>query len=224
MMPEPKLVLRAALAQAAVLFLPFLAAGTLSWRRGWIWLALQLLSLATNILLTRAMNPALLKARLENARPVEEFDRVFSQVYFWSTSALLIVAGLDARWHGSHLSHRWLYLGIVLGSLGMIPILVASCTNPYLEGFVRVQSERGHRVITSGAYSVVRHPMYAGLMLVILSWPLLFGSIWALIPAAAAEMAYPFRALHEDRVLQEHLPGYKEYIQQTPYRLFPGLW
>ena len=219
-----RLIVRSALAQSIVLLLPFLAAGTVSWLRGGCWFAFQLVGLAVGILLTSAKNPGLLKARMEHAQPQEPFDRVFSHLYLWSSAALLTVAGLGVRWNWSQLSWRWFFVGLGLGVAGQIPILAASTTNPYLEGFVRIQSERGHYVVTSGVYSVIRHPMYTGLMLVILSWPLLLGSAWALIPAGLAALAYPFRVLNEERVLRERLPGYKAYMERTPIRLIPGLW
>ncbi|HUI82297.1 MAG TPA: isoprenylcysteine carboxylmethyltransferase family protein [Bryobacteraceae bacterium] len=219
-----RLIVRSILVQALVLLLPFIAAGTLTWVRGWCWLGFQILTLTVSVALMRLKNPTLLRARMEHARPLEGFDRVFSQVYLWSMAGLLVVAGMDRRREWSHLSWDWFYPGIVLGCLGVIPILAASSINPYLEGFVRIQSDRGHQVITSGVYSIVRHPMYTGLILVILSWPLVLGSRWALVPAVLAALAYPFRAVHEERVLRERLPGYKEYMQRTPYRLVPGLW
>ena len=89
---------------------------------------------------------------------------------------------------------------------------------------MRIQNDRGHMVITSGVYSVVRHPMYTGVMLSIVAWPLIFGSPWALIPASLAALAFPYRAVNEERVLRERLPGYEEYMRRTPYRLLPGLW
>jgi len=223
-MPTWKLVVRSVLVQSVVLFLPFVARGSTDWLRGWCWFGFQFATLAGSALLIRARNPGLLRARLEHAKPLEGFDRTFSRIYLWSTAALLVVAGLDARWGWSHVSWRWFYVGIAVGCLGIVPILAASCTNPYLEGFVRIQSDRGHQVITSGVYSIVRHPMYTGLMLVVLSWPLMFGSIWALIPAVIADMAYPFRAFHEEQVLRGGLPGYEEYMRRTPSRLIPGVW
>ena len=157
-------------------------------------------------------------------RPVEGFDKIFTRLYLLSMTSLLIVAGLDARWGWSQLSWGWLYAGIGLQCLGVVPILAAACTNPFLEGFVRIQDDRGHMVITSGPYSVVRHPMYTGLILAILSWPLIFGSLWAGIPAVIAAFALPFRAVHEEQVLRDRLPGYAEYMRRIPYRLAPGLW
>jgi protein-S-isoprenylcysteine O-methyltransferase Ste14 len=223
-MPTWRLVVRSSLVQVAFLSLPFFAAGALRWVRGWCWFGLQLLTLAVSVALTRARNPGLLRARLEHSKPLQSFDKTFSKLYVLSTGALLIVAGLDARWGWSQLSWRWLYFGIALQCLGVVPILAAACINPFLEGTVRIQDDRGHLVITSGVYAIVRHPMYMGLILERLAWPLTLGSLWAAIPAVVATLAFSFRAVNEERVLREGLPGYQEYMRRTPYRLVPGLW
>ena len=174
--------------------------------------------------MTRAKNPGLLRARMEHVKPVESFDKVFIRLYVLSTGALLILAGLGARWGWSEFPWSWLYFGIALQCLGFVPIIAAASINPYLEGFVRIQDDRGHMVITSGVYSIVRHPMYTGLMLGILSWPLILGSPWAGIPAVVAALAFCFRAFNEERLLRERLPGYEDYMHRTRYRLIPGLW
>jgi protein-S-isoprenylcysteine O-methyltransferase Ste14 len=223
-MPTWQLVLRSSLVQVAFLFLPFLAAGTLHWLRGWSWFALQFLTLSVSVALTQAKNPGLLKARIEHSRPIESFDKAFSRYFVLSTAALLIVAGLGARWGWPRLSWSWFYAGAALQIIGLIPIVAASCINPFLEGIVRIQDDRGHTVVTSGVYSVVRHPMYTGLMLERLAWPLTLGSPWAAIPAVLAALAFCFRALNEERVLRDGLPGYPDYMRRTPYRLIPGLW
>jgi protein-S-isoprenylcysteine O-methyltransferase Ste14 len=106
----------------------------------------------------------------------------------------------------------------------MLPIAAAMATNPYVETTVRIQDERGHVVITSGPYSLVRHPMYVGLVLMIRAWPLIFGSLWCYVPAGLVALLFVFRASHEDRVLHNELAGYAEYARRTRYRMVPGLW
>jgi protein-S-isoprenylcysteine O-methyltransferase Ste14 len=89
---------------------------------------------------------------------------------------------------------------------------------------VRIQTERGHTVISGGPYRFVRHPGYAG---VILSWivsPVFFSSTWAAIPAFVAILLVVIRTSLEDRTLQAELPGYREYAQIVRYRLAPGIW
>jgi len=96
--------------------------------------------------------------------------------------------------------------------------------NPFFEKTVRIQSERGHRVIDTGPYSFVRHPGYLGFAGWILSTPLLLGSWWALIPAILSTVCLVVRTALEDRTLRMELAGYEEYIHRVRYRLVPGIW
>jgi protein-S-isoprenylcysteine O-methyltransferase Ste14 len=89
---------------------------------------------------------------------------------------------------------------------------------------VRIQAERGHRVVTGGPYQYVRHPGYVGGILHHLAAPLVLGSPWALIPGALGAAALMARTALEDRTLREELPGYADYAQRVCYRLVPGVW
>jgi protein-S-isoprenylcysteine O-methyltransferase Ste14 len=89
---------------------------------------------------------------------------------------------------------------------------------------VRIQTDRGHQVISNGPYSVIRHPGYLGAGLWALGTPLVLGSAWGLVPAGIAIAALVARTRLEDRTLRNELPGYPEYAQRVPYRLIPYLW
>ena len=136
-----------------------------------------------------------------------------------------VVASLDRRfgWTGAlpvgvHLA------GLAVTLLGYGVFLWALRSNAFFAEGVRIQTERGHRVATQGPYRRVRHPGYAGAILSIVATPLLLGSPWALIPAAIACALYVVRTRLEDATLIDELPGYREYAQQVPYRLLPGIW
>ncbi|UCF44662.1 MAG: isoprenylcysteine carboxylmethyltransferase family protein, partial [Candidatus Bathyarchaeota archaeon] len=94
----------------------------------------------------------------------------------------------------------------------------------YFEQTVRVQKDRGHRVISGGPYQIVRHPGYLGGILYALSFPLIIGSIYTFIPAGIYVLLMVTRTLLEDRTLQRGLCGYKEYAKKVRYRLLPWLW
>ena len=96
--------------------------------------------------------------------------------------------------------------------------------NPFFEKTVRIQSERGHRVVDTGPYRLVRHPGYLGFFAWILSTPLLLGSWWAFGPAVVSVAAVVVRTALEDRTLKAELPGYADYARCVRYRLIPGLW
>ena len=100
----------------------------------------------------------------------------------------------------------------------------AMITNAYFSTAVRIQDDRGHQVCTTGPYRFVRHPGYVGASLQSLVMPLMFGSLWALIPGALAVLMLVIRTTLEDQTLHEELDGYREYAQKTRYRLLPGTW
>lgn len=140
-------------------------------------------------------------------------------------AGLLIVAGLDAgRFHWSHLPEPVQFLALVAVAGGYGLSIWAVSVNRFYSPVVRIQSERGHHLITSGPYARVRHPGYAGSLLVILGTGPLLGSWWALLPGCAAAACLLRRLLIEDRFLHAHLDGYVEYARRVRYRLVPGLW
>ncbi len=212
------------IAQLVFLSLPFAAAGTVRWTRGWIWIVLGMFSLAVFTAVARIKNPGLIRARLATKRPSKPFDKVFVVLYMLALLAFNVTAGLDARWRWSHPSFAWVYAGIGLHLTALVLLSAVAAANPFLEATVRIQSERGHVVVTSGPYAIVRHPMYAAVTVMFLAWPLVLGSLWAYIPAVCVALLFVFRTAHEDRTLRLELPGYEDYARRTRHRLIPGLW
>lgn len=96
--------------------------------------------------------------------------------------------------------------------------------NPFLSPLVRLQTERGHRVVTNGVYGVVRHPMYLGAALMFVGAPLLTGSVVALVTGAVLTLLLAIRIVNEEQLLTIHLPGYDEYRHRVRYRLVPFIW
>ena len=103
-------------------------------------------------------------------------------------------------------------------------MLWAMIVNPYLEKVVRVQSERDHRVITTGPYAIIRHPMYVGVILMLVGIPLLLGSSCAFLPVGVIALLLVIRTILEDRMLRKELPGYEAFTHKTLHRLIPGVW
>ena len=108
-------------------------------------------------------------------------------------------------------------LGYAFGSWALME-------NRFFSGVVRIQTERGHHVVSSGPYAIVRHPGYAGALLTYFATPLLLDSPWTFLPVIVMAIVLVVRTVLEDRTLQEELPGYKEFTQKTRYRLVPGVW
>jgi protein-S-isoprenylcysteine O-methyltransferase Ste14 len=96
--------------------------------------------------------------------------------------------------------------------------------NTYLSRVVEIQKDRGHKVITTGPYRYVRHPMYVGVIILLVSVPLALGSLWALVPGVALTIIIIIRTHLEDKTLHAELEGYKAYAGKVRYRLVPGIW
>ena len=137
----------------------------------------------------------------------------------------VIVAGLDHRLGWSPEFPLWLVmLGFILIAFGYAFASWALVENRFFSSTVRIQTDRGHAVCDSGPYRMVRHPGYAGSLPPLLGIALGLGSVWALIPAAAALIISVIRTVLEDRTLQEELPGYRDYARRVRYRLIPGIY
>jgi protein-S-isoprenylcysteine O-methyltransferase Ste14 len=140
-------------------------------------------------------------------------------------AALMGVSALDGgRFRWSHVPPAAKLAGwLVLAGYFALNLWVMA-HNAFLSAVVRVQTERGHTVVTTGPYRAVRHPMYAALCLLAAGLPLALGSWWGLIPGGLLALTFVFRTDQEDRFLMAHLAGYAEYAQRTRYRLVPGVW
>ena len=116
----------------------------------------------------------------------------------------------------------------ILGGLLLLPSLYflykANATNTYLSTAVRIQSERGHKVIQTGVYSFVRHPMYLGAILMFIGAPILLGSLFGLVTSIFIVILLMFRIIGEEKMLLEDLEGYGEYMKKVRYRLIPLFW
>ena len=132
---------------------------------------------------------------------------------------------LDAvRWRATHMA-PWLE---VLGGLCILVSYLISCRtlaeNSFAEPVVRIQKERGHKLITTGPYSIVRHPMYGGALLFLFGMPLLLGSSYGIAISLVLTVILAIRARLEERTLAAHFPEYKAYEETVRYRFVPFLW
>jgi protein-S-isoprenylcysteine O-methyltransferase Ste14 len=206
----------------------FLAAGTVRWAWGWAYYAMVVLSAIAGRVLVLRRHPGLLaeRASYRTKEDAKQWDQVLVRVVaLYGPVISWIVAGLDYRCRWSpELSPalRWVTSGVVL--LGVILANWAMVANRFFSAIVRIQKDRGHHVISSGPYSLIRHPGYAGGVYTWLAMPLMLGTLWAYVPAFLTVCAMVLRTALEDRTLFEELPGYVEYAQRTRYRLLPGVW
>ena len=204
-----------------LVLLLFLPAGTLAWSNGWLFMALLFIPMFCAGLVMMGKNPDLLESRLRAKEGRGEQQKV---VRCSGLMFLLgfVTAGLDHRFDWSHLPR-----GVALGAAAAFLIaylLYAEVLreNTYLSRTIEVQE--GQRVIDTGLYGIVRHPMYSATLLLFLSMPLVLGSLYAFV----IFLVYPFliarRILDEEAFLAQELPGYRAYREKVRWRLLPWVW
>jgi protein-S-isoprenylcysteine O-methyltransferase Ste14 len=204
----------------------FLGAGRLGWTRGWISVGLYVAGLAAVGVVLRRKNPELIAERAKWLRKdTKSFDKVFIATMLPLATVQPLIAGMDAgRFHWSSVAFAWVYPAALLFALAMALVGWTLAVNRHAETTVRIQTDRGHSVVTWGPYRFVRHPMYAGAILMYVATPLVWGSVAALGISAAIIVLFIWRTVMEDRALRCELPGYAEYASRTRFRLVPGLW
>jgi protein-S-isoprenylcysteine O-methyltransferase Ste14 len=141
------------------------------------------------------------------------------------TFTVLVTAGFDNRFGWSSPIHDFLWwLGLIMAFASQMFVLWAMASNPFFAATVRIQSDRGHNVTSSGPYQCIRHPGYAGSLVYTLVVPLVLCSWWTFIPALITIALIIIRTRLEDQTLQTELSGYKEYASRVRCRLMPGVW
>jgi protein-S-isoprenylcysteine O-methyltransferase Ste14 len=204
----------------------FVPAGTWAWFRGWLFLVVVVAASVVITVYLRRVNPDVVAARINRHEGTKRWDLFLGIIFLLPTMlAIPIVAALDdGRFHWIHVPWWGCLIGYILLMVGMAGVTWAESVNRFFEPSVRIQTDRGHIVIDTGPYAIVRHPGYVSGFLVFIGMPVCLGSLWALIPAFVVCLLLVLRTMWEDRLLQEELPGYKSYAQRVRYRLFPGVW
>jgi protein-S-isoprenylcysteine O-methyltransferase Ste14 len=212
---------------AAFALLLFWPAGTLDWIQAWAMLGLFFGFAGAACFWLARHDPALLAERMRF--PFQRGEPLWVSIGPLGFSVLFgawfVLMALDAR------RFQWSEMGPALNLAGAVGMVVAFAflqrvfrENTFLAPVVRVQRERGHRVISTGPYALVRHPMYAGAALLLLSMALLLGSWAGVAGALVITAAIAFRAVAEERLLMRNLEGYAEYASRVRWRLIPGVW
>jgi protein-S-isoprenylcysteine O-methyltransferase Ste14 len=210
-----------ALAIAALLFV---AAGTLRFWQGWLFLAVFLGSAVVITVYLTKHDPALLQRRLAGG-PLAERETsqkiitLFASIGFLG---LLLVPALDHRFGWSNVPVPLVIAGNGLVAVGLAIVLRVFRENTFTSARVEIAPEQ--RVVTTGPYALVRHPMYAGALLYLLGMPLALGSYWGLLVFVPMMAVIIWRLFDEEALLARGLPGYTDYLRSLPWRLIPGIF
>jgi protein-S-isoprenylcysteine O-methyltransferase Ste14 len=206
----------------------FAVADQLDLPRAWLFFALAFIYYLVSFFILHRFNPDLIHHRGGSAfrGDSKQWDKYILLIYtFLGVYGQFFVAGWDLghiQWF--YLGWEYLVMGIILFIISDVLIVWAMVQNPFFEPTVRIQKERGQRVISSGPYRIVRHPGYLSGILWHLAMPLIFGSGLTLVYSLLIIVLLVVRTYLEDKTLQAELEGYREYIRKTRYRILPGVW
>lgn len=198
--------------------------GTFHYWRGWAFILV--FSLCTNVigLYLARFDPALLERRLKvgPAAETRPAQKALISLAFLAFAALFVVSALDYRFGWSMVPVWISIIGDILVALGLAIDLRVFRENSY--GASTVETTEGQTVITTGPYSLVRHPMYVGVLTMVAGVPLALGSYWGLAFLLVNVPILVLRIRDEETMLVQELPGYADYTRQVRYRLIPGVW
>jgi protein-S-isoprenylcysteine O-methyltransferase Ste14 len=202
----------------------FLPAGTLDYWEGWLFSAVFMACVLAITLYLAVKDPQLLERRM-NAGPGAEKEptqKVIMIGVLLAFMAMPVLSALDHRFGGSNVPASVVIFGDMLIVLANVGFYLVLRENTY--GAATIQVAEGQRVISTGPYAVVRHPMYSWALLMMLGIPLALGSWWALLIALASVAGIVARLLDEEQFLAGNLAGYSDYMRKVRYRLVPRVW
>ena len=199
----------------------FLPAGTFAYWEAWVYLTVLLIPMVLVLIYLIRNDPELLERRMR-MREKESEQKLIIKISYLYFLLVFLLPGFDKRLGWSNIPVVVVIVADVLVLVGYGMFFLALRENRYASRIIEVEKEQ--KVISSGPYAIVRHPMYVGVSLIYIFSPLALGSYWATIPSLLIIPLLVARIRNEESVLGRELKGYKEYMQKTKYRLIPGIW
>lgn len=219
-----QLIQSSVLGTLVILALLFIPAGTLNYWQGWVYIVVFIIASAAYSVYLAKHDPALLKRRTEAGISYEKepTQKIIVFFLFTACTVLVILPPLDVRFGWSLVPWYVSIIGDALVAFSFYIFYLVSKVNTYAAANIRV--EEGQKVITTGLYSFIRHPMYFGAMFLFTGTPLALGSWWTLLLAPVFLSILVARILNEEKILARDLPGYTEYQKKVTTRLVPFIW
>jgi protein-S-isoprenylcysteine O-methyltransferase Ste14 len=220
----PYIIRSSVVGTIVLLALLFIPAGTLNYWQGWAYAAVAIIASGAYTVYLAKYDPALLKRRTEAgiAHEKEPEQKVIVAFLFIAFIALVVLPPLDVRFGWSSVPWYISVFGDALIVVSFYVFYLVSKVNTYAAGNIRV--EEGQKVISTGLYGLVRHPMYFGALFLVVGTPLALGSRWTLLLIPLFLPILYFRIANEEKVLLRDLQGYGEYRNKVRYRLIPYIW
>jgi protein-S-isoprenylcysteine O-methyltransferase Ste14 len=204
--------------------LVFWPAGTFDYWRGWAFIVVFAAATTLPSLYLAATNPAALRRRMQ-AGPAAEtrlLQKIIISIAFLAMGATIVVSALDFRFGWSSVPAWVSVVGDVLVAIGLGIAMLTTIQNGYASANITVES--GQQLVSTGMYSVVRHPMYFGNVVLMIGIPLALGSYWGLLFVVPGLAVLSVRILDEEKLLTQQLAGYRDYAERVHYRLVPYVW
>lgn len=199
----------------------FLPAGSFRYWEAWLYAVVLFIPIAATLTYLLKNDPDLLERRMR-LKEKEAKQKVIARFFRLPFLLGFLIPGFDFRYNWSEVPTVIVLIANLLVLLGYLFVLLVFRENTYTSRIVEV--EKDQKVITTGPYAIIRHPMYAGSILLFLATPLALGSWWAFLIFGFFPVVLIFRILDEERVLRRDLPGYSEYCQKVRFRLIPFIW
>jgi len=216
-----KIIIRFSFLPIVLGLLVLLPAGTFNYWQLYVYVGILVVPMIIVLVYFLRFDPSFLERRTK----AKEKEKQQIQIAILSTIIFLagfILPGLDQRFSWSEMPAYISISADIVILLGYLIIFIVFRQNSYASRIIEVDEEQ--KVISTGLYAIVRHPMYVGVLIMYIPTPLALGSYWGLIPFAFLPLSLALRILNEEKVLSENLKGYKAYCQKTRYRLIPYIW
>lgn len=216
-----KILVRFSFLPVILALLTFLPAGTFNYWQVYVYNAVLIIPMIFVLLYFLKNDPEFLerRTRVKEKEKTQIIIQIIFSIIFLSG---FVVSGLDRRYGWSYIPFQIILVTDVIILAGYLLIFLVFKQNKYASRIVEVDT--GQKVISTGLYGIVRHPMYLGVLIMYLPTPVALGSYWGLIPMATITFTLVFRILNEETVLKRELHGYEEYCKKTKYRLIPYIW
>jgi protein-S-isoprenylcysteine O-methyltransferase Ste14 len=199
----------------------FLPAGSLDYWNAWVYLGVVFIPGFFVIIYFLKNSPKLLERRMRFKEKIRE-QKIIITVSNIILSVGFLIPGFDYRYHWSAVPLPFVIVSDVMVLLGFAIVALTFRENSYASRIIEV--EKGQKLITTGPYSVVRHPMYMGVLLSMLFTPLALGSYWGLVTFVPTAIIVALRTLNEEKLMMRMLHGYREYARKVKYRIVPFVW
>ena len=216
-----KIIVRLALLPLVLILMVIVPAGTFNFWQAYVYFGILIIPMMYILFFFLRNDPVFMERRTR-LKEKEKEQKIILVVFNLVFIAGFVIPGLDKRFGWSDVPAWIVLIADLIILLGYMLIFAVFRQNSHASRIVEVES--GQKVITTGLYSIVRHPMYLGILIMYIPTPVALGSYWGLIPMSGIILGLILRIANEEKVLRQNLEGYIEYCQRTRYRLIPFLW